>query len=107
MGNNRISYAKAIRVAWPRASFLAAVAAAGVIGGVVLPLVDGRAWQTLLPAMLLTATAVLGFVRLSRAHTARRLKAAMDAFAEREIARTRRRKAMTSGFSNRSHCTQK
>jgi hypothetical protein len=100
MKDNWISYPMSIRLMGPPALF--EVPVAGVFGSTWLPLVDGRAWQILLPAMLL-ATAVLAFGRLPRAHSARRLKAAMDAYAEREIARTRRRQAMEYAQKNRNH----
>jgi len=43
-------------------------------------------------AAAVVLTAILGIVRLSRARAARRLNDAMDAYAEREIDRERRRK---------------
>jgi hypothetical protein len=82
MGNDRTGHRTPIGLTWPGTSYVAAVLAAGVFGGTWLQPVDGRAWQTLLPAVLLTGMAILGFVRLTRAHATRRLKAAMDAFAE-------------------------
>jgi len=57
-------------------------------------LADGRAWQALAPVVILTGMTVLVFLRRCRAHGAKRLKAAMDAFAEREIALGQRRKAV-------------
>jgi hypothetical protein len=76
-------------VAYAAVAALAAALAAGVWWGVV----DDRAWQAPLAAAGLAFTAVLGLVWLSRTRAVRRLRAAADAFAEREIARERRRKA--------------
>jgi hypothetical protein len=46
-------------------------------------------WQALLTALVLALAAILGSVWLFRARGRRRLRAAVDAYAEREIARTR------------------
>jgi hypothetical protein len=73
-------------------SCIGLVLAAEVFGGLCFPPANDRAWEALLLAMSLAAIAVLGVARLSRARAVRRLKAAMDTFAEQEIARARRTK---------------
>jgi hypothetical protein len=78
---------------WPTTSSAAVVIAVGVFGGLWLRPVDGRVWQTLLPAAILAMTTVLVIAWQSRARARRRLKAALDAFAEQEITRARHRKA--------------
>jgi hypothetical protein len=75
----------------PAASGVAAVLAAGVLGGLWLRPAEGSAWPALLTAAALAAAAILGVVWLSRARAARRLNAALDAYAEREIARGKAR----------------
>jgi hypothetical protein len=54
-------------------------------------LAHGDGVRALLGAVALVLTPILGAVWLSRARAARRFNAAMDAFAEREIDRERRR----------------
>jgi hypothetical protein len=54
-------------------------------------LAQGDGAAVLLGAALLVFTAILGIVWRSRARSARRFHAALDAYAEREIDRTRRR----------------
>ena len=72
---------------------LATVLSAGVmIGPWFRRPADGRGWQVLL-AVAAIALIVLLFVWLYRARSARRWKAALDAYAAWEIARDRRRKA--------------
>jgi hypothetical protein len=68
---------------------VAAALAAGVVGGLWLRPADGRGWQALVAAAVLAVTAVLGVVWLWRARAVRRLNAALDAYAAREIARAR------------------
>jgi CheY-like chemotaxis protein len=87
MENNWTTHRRQISLTWPTTFSVAAVLAAGVFGGLWLWSAGGRAWPALLPAAVLAVTAVLGTVGLSRARATRRLKALVDAYAEREIAR--------------------
>jgi hypothetical protein len=69
---------------------VAAVLAAGTYAGLWLSTADDRGWLALLPAAALGLTAVLGLATVARARAARRLRAALDAYAERQVATTRR-----------------
>lgn len=84
MPNNSLGR-KAVSLIWLTA-FLGAGGAAGLWLGLAQDSV-----QVLLAAMVLALTVVLGTVWHSRDRAARRLHAALEAYAEREIARTRRR----------------
>jgi hypothetical protein len=53
----------------------------------------GRGWQALLAAAVVAVSALLQFLWRYRTRAARRWKAALDAYAVREIARDRRWKA--------------
>jgi hypothetical protein len=65
--------------------------------GFWLSLAHGGGVAVLSGAAALGLTAVLGTVWLSRARAARRFTAAVDAYAEREICRQRRRKKAAEG----------
>jgi signal transduction histidine kinase len=67
------------------------LSAGGMIGSWFRP-ADGRGWQVLLAGAAVALIALL-FVWLYRARSTRRRKAALDAYAVREIARDQRRKA--------------
>jgi cytochrome b len=54
---------------------------------------DGQGWHVLVAAAVVALMALLRFIWLYRGHSNRRWKAALDAYAEREIARDRRRNA--------------
>ena len=71
---------------------LATVLSVGVMIGPWFRPANGRGWQVLL-AVAANALIVLLFVWLYRARSTRRWRAALDAYAVREIARDRRRKA--------------
>jgi lysophospholipase L1-like esterase len=86
-------------VVWLAALCAVAVLGAGIAGEVWLRPAEGGNWQALLPAALLALAAVLGIVWLARARAARRWNAAVDAYAEREIARSRRKHAAKGGRS--------
>jgi hypothetical protein len=83
MENNRIGRRTPSSLLWP-VTFLGAV-------GLWFWLAHGDGVAVLLGAAALVLTAILGIVWLSRARAARRLNAALDAYAEREINRERRR----------------
>ena len=76
-------------VVYAVATVLAGCVATGALWGAIAD----RSWPVPLATVLPAVLAVLGLVWLSRAGSARRLRAAADAFAEREIARESRRKA--------------
>jgi hypothetical protein len=72
----------------------AAAGSATVVGvGLWLGLAGGRGWQVLLPVAALALLAAFGILWQSRARAASRLRATLDAYAAREIARGLRRKA--------------
>jgi hypothetical protein len=75
------------------AGFHTVLSAGAMIGPWFRP-ADGRAWQPLLAAAAVALIALLSFVGLSRARSARRWKATLDAYAAREMVRDRRRKAL-------------
>jgi hypothetical protein len=56
----------------------------------------GGGWQVLLATVACAVIAVLPFVGLYRFHLVRRWRAALDAYAAREIDRERRRKARSA-----------
>src|SRR4051812_48836783 len=99
MGNQRVRRRGPLSLAWPVAS-AAAVLGAGVAGLRLHP-TDGSPGRALLAAGVLALTSALGVVWQSRARGARRLKAALDAYAEREIARDRRGKAALDACAER------
>jgi hypothetical protein len=72
----------------PVPEVLATVLSVGVTVGPWFPLADGRGWYVLLAAAVVALIALLRFIWLHRARSTRR-KAALDAYAEREIARDR------------------
>jgi hypothetical protein len=88
---NRMKYC-----AWtersPAVGLLAVLSAGAMIGPWFRP-ADGRAWQLMLAAAAVALIALLSFVGLSRARSARRWKATLDAYAAREMIRNRRRSA--------------
>jgi hypothetical protein len=86
-------------VVWLAAFVAIAGLGAGVAGELWLRSAEGGSWQALLPAAILALTAVLGIVLLFRARAARRWNAAVDAYAEREIARDQRKQALKRGRS--------
>jgi len=81
----------------PAVAVVAAVLVGGAFVGSWLVAAEGRPWQLPLAAAVLALVAALGLVWLSRTRTARHLRAAAAAFAEREIARELRRKAARAG----------
>jgi len=93
MKNNEDTHPKSASWAGP-AALLAVAGAAGL-----------WLWQTqgaYVPLGLLALTAVLGAVWLYRVRAARRLFAALDAYAEKEVARARRRPRTPSAAGNRA-----
>jgi signal transduction histidine kinase len=77
----------------PVPGVLATVVPLAAIGGPWFRPVEGGDWQALLATAVVALIALLGIVWLSRARATRRWKAILDAYAAREIARDRRRKA--------------
>ena len=77
----------------PAPGVFAAVLSLSVTGGPWFRPATGRDWEVLLTAAAVSLIALLRFVWLYRARSSRRWNAALDAYAEREIARDRRRKA--------------
>jgi hypothetical protein len=86
MENNRIGRRMATSLVWP-VTFLGAA-------GLWVWLARGEGVAVLLGAPALALTAVLGMVWRSRIRAARRFHAAVEAHAEREIDRERRRSAL-------------
>jgi hypothetical protein len=72
------------------AAFWAAILIGAAAVGLWLRPADGPGWQAPLEAEGLALTVALGLAWRSRARSARRWQAALDAYAQREIARTRR-----------------
>jgi hypothetical protein len=91
MLNNRTGRRRPAFLTWLATCGLAAIPAAGIVGGLQLWSADGRGWLALALVAVLALTSVLGIVWQTRARGMRRLRTAMDAYAEREIARDRRR----------------
>jgi hypothetical protein len=77
----------------PGPRVFAAVLPLAAIGGPWFRPVDGGDWQALLATAVVALITLLGIVWLSRARSTRRWKAVLNAYAAREIARDRRRKA--------------
>jgi hypothetical protein len=69
---------------------VAVVLLAAVLGGLWSRSADGPGWQALIVAAGFAVTAIFGIGWLARLQTERRLRAALDAHAEREIAQARR-----------------
>jgi hypothetical protein len=84
MKNNLIARRKVVSLIWPVA-FLGSGGGAGIWLGFAQD-------SVLLASVVLTLTALLGIVWLSRIRAARRWNAAVEAYAERELAREQRRK---------------
>jgi hypothetical protein len=78
---------------WGVGFCIAAALSTVVFGGLRLRPMDVRGWQALLPAVVVALTVLLGFVWQYRVRAAGRWKTALDAYAERDIARDRRREA--------------
>jgi hypothetical protein len=93
MENNRTGRRKPVYLIWLAASGFAAALAAGIAVGCNSWSAGGRGWLALPPAAVLVLTAILGIVRQSRARDIRRWRTALDAYADREIARDQRREA--------------
>src|SRR5438552_5591071 len=93
MENNLTGHRKPRFVVWLVAFCTALVLGAGIVGGLWLQPVDGRGWPALAAAGVVALMAILGIAWQLRARAARRLEAAMDAFADRQIAWVRQRKA--------------
>jgi hypothetical protein len=95
------------RLLWRAAPYAAVLLAAGVLGVLSLRLARGEALAPLLPLAGLALTASAGTVWYSRARARGRLKAALDAFAEREITRQRRQALQSSQPSSRRPAPRK
>jgi hypothetical protein len=90
MNVNERNGRKPSSVTWAAAFTVVAVLAAGVFVWAA----GGRGWQAVpLVAALVVATALVKG-RFFRARAARRRSAILDAYADREIARTRRRQSL-------------
>jgi hypothetical protein len=72
---------------------LATVLPVGAVFGPWFGPAGGRGWLVLFATAVVALTALLQFLWLHRARSARRWRAALDAYAAREIAGDRRRKA--------------
>jgi hypothetical protein len=99
MKNNPTGRLSAGGIAWLAGCCAVVVLGAGVAGELWLRPSAGSVWPALLPAAFLAVAAVLGIVWLTRVRAARRWNAAVDAYADREIARARRRQASKRGRS--------
>ena len=80
-------------VIWVVSFCIAAAFSPLVFGGLRLRPTGVGGWQALLPAGAVALTMLLGFVWQYCVRAARRWRAVLDAYAEREIARERRREA--------------
>jgi membrane protein implicated in regulation of membrane protease activity len=77
----------------PIAFSVSVALAAGWLGVLWWHPETGRNWQALLLAAVLVGLSILGWVWQFRIRAARRLRAAVDAYAEREISQARRRQS--------------
>src|SRR5262245_6175000 len=102
MKSNEGAHPRSASWAWP----VGLLAAAGAVG---LWLGQADAVDVLLPAAvaLLALAAALGVGWLYRARKARRLLAALDAYAEKEVARAERRPHLSSVTGDRALARQR
>jgi hypothetical protein len=81
-------------VIWAVSFCIVATLSPAVFGGLRSRPTGVEGWQALLPAGVVALTVLLGLVWQHRVSAARRWKAVLDAYAEREIARDRRRQVL-------------
>jgi hypothetical protein len=93
MTNNSTGRRNLMPLVWQAARFVALALAAVGLGVFWLRSADGRAWPAFAAAAGFALTGVVATVWLARARAARRWSAAVNAYAEREIARELGRKA--------------
>jgi len=89
MANNQTGRRTVTFAVWLATFWAAALVGTEMVGALWFRPVDGRGLLTFLVAATLALMAVLGVVWQSRDRAARRWNAALDAYAEREIARAR------------------
>jgi hypothetical protein len=82
-------------IAWLAGVCAVAILGAGVAGELWLRTAVGGVWPALLPAAFVGLASVLGIVWWMRVRASRRWNAAVDAYAEREIARAQHRPVPT------------
>src|SRR5215475_3419049 len=81
-------------VTWAVSLCIAAALSPVIFGALQFRSTGIRGWQALLPAAVVALTMLLGLVWQHRVRGVRRWKAILDAYAEREIARDRRREIL-------------
>jgi hypothetical protein len=89
MEKNRTGHRRPVFLIRLAACGLAVVLCAGIVEGLQLWSPGGRGWLALLPATVLAVTMAVGI----RARRTKRWRAALDAYAEREMARDGGREA--------------
>ncbi len=92
MDSNRTGPPPTVSLFWPAAFFVAACLTLGLVGEAWWYPAAARTWQALAAAAAFAVTAVLGYLWHAHARAARRLNSAVEAYAEREIARAQRRR---------------
>jgi hypothetical protein len=102
MENNLTAYRNSKVVIWLVAFCLVAAFSMGIAGRTWLRPVDAL---ELMASAVAALIAVVGFIWFQRDHSTRRWRAALDAYAEREIARDRRRRLPPIGvqFNTRNN----
>jgi hypothetical protein len=94
METNQTGHSRLMSLVSSSAFWVALLLIAGLIGGLWFVLADHSAWKAVPLAAVLPLTAVVGITwQQSRASARRRLRAALAAYAEREIRQQRRRAA--------------
>ena len=95
MKASRIARSRYMALVWSATLWVASLVFAGLIGGLWFLLAADSARSATPPAAVLALTAVGIAWQQSRARARRRLQGALDAYAEREMARSRLRHAQS------------
>jgi hypothetical protein len=82
---------------WRGAAFGAVVVAAGVVGAIWLDQAPGAGWLAFLVPGGVALAAFLGLEEYTRIRADRRLRTALDSYAEQEIRREQQRRTVAQG----------